>query len=66
VPNGLADHCSTWPNFYPVTAVNMNYSTVVLAGWVAFGAIYYVFRGRHKYVGPLIELDGVTRVISKL
>jgi len=49
-----------------VTAVNMNYSTVVLAGWVAFGAIYYVFRGRHKYVGPLIELDGVTRVISKL
>ena len=63
--NERADCCSTWPNFYPVTAVNMNYSTVVLAGWVFFGIVYYVFSGRHNYDGPLIEFDGVTHVLSK-
>ncbi|KAK5104620.1 hypothetical protein LTS08_002511 [Lithohypha guttulata] len=52
---------STWPNFYPVTPVNMNYSTVVLAGWVLFGASYYLISGRHKYRGPVLELDGLRR-----
>ena len=46
---------STWPNFYPVTAQNMNYSIVVLAGWVAIGAVYYVVHGRHVYEGPAVE-----------
>lgn len=56
---------STWPNFYPVTAVNMNYSVVVLAGWVSFGAVYYVVSGRHIYIGPVIELDGVAAIVNK-
>jgi choline transport protein len=46
---------STWPNFYPVTAANMNYSTVVLAGWVAVGAVYYAVAGRKKYEGPVVD-----------
>lgn len=58
-------YISTWPNFYPVTAVNMNYSTVVLAGWVFFGVVYYVFSGRKRYSGPLIELDGVSGTVRK-
>ncbi|KIX09497.1 uncharacterized protein Z518_00577 [Rhinocladiella mackenziei CBS 650.93] len=29
---------STFPNFQPVTPQNMNYSTVVLAGWIGGGA----------------------------
>lgn len=48
---------STWPNFYPVNATNMNYSTVVLAAWVAIGGTWYAVRGRHKYSGPVVELD---------
>ncbi|OAG44290.1 hypothetical protein AYO21_01286 [Fonsecaea monophora] len=48
---------STFPNFQPVTAQNMNYSTVVLAGWVGGGALYYFFRGRRVYTGPVIETE---------
>lgn len=43
----------------------MNYSTVVLGGWVLFGAIYYFIRGRKRYNGPVIELAGVSRVATK-
>lgn len=35
----------------------MNYSTVVLGGWVLFGAIYYLVAGRKKYDGPVFELE---------
>lgn len=55
----------SFPSFYPVTPVNMNYSTVVLAGWIVFGAVYYVISGRHTYIGPMIELDGVARTITR-
>lgn len=48
---------STFPNFQPVTAQNMNYSTVVLAGWVGGGALYYLFRARKVYTGPVIETE---------
>lgn len=44
---------STWPNFYPVTAENMNYSTVVLAAWTAIGGVYYVIWGAKTYTGPV-------------
>lgn len=43
----------------------MNYSTVVLAGWVFFGTIYYVISGRHRYSGPMIEMDGVSGTVRK-
>lgn len=51
----LAMFFSTWPNFYPVTAQNMNYSIVVLAGWVVIGAVYYLIWGRRTYDGPVVE-----------
>lgn len=52
----LAMFFSTWPNFYPVTAGTMNYSIVVLAGWVIIGAFYYLGWGRHVYTGPVVGL----------
>lgn len=51
----LAMFFSVWPNFYPVTADNMNYSIVVLTGWVAIGAVYFLVWGRRTYDGPVIE-----------
>lgn len=56
----LAMIFSTFPNFQPVTAQNMNYSTVVLAGWIGGGALYYFSRGRKSYTGPVIEIEAST------
>lgn len=50
---------STWPNFYPVTSENMNYSTVVLAAWMAIGSGYYLLYGHKSYTGPVSETEGV-------
>lgn len=46
----------------------MNYSTVVLAAWVAIGGTWYALRGRRKYSGPVVELDArhaMTDTLSK-
>ncbi|KAK5046856.1 hypothetical protein LTR84_007210 [Exophiala bonariae] len=51
----LAIFFSTWPNFYPVTLETMNWSIVVLAGWVVVGAVYYVVWGRKIYEGPIVD-----------
>lgn len=55
----LAMVFSTFPNFQPVTAQNMNYSTVVLAGWTLFGAVYYFFWARKAYSGPVFETEAM-------
>ncbi|KAI0440433.1 amino acid permease-domain-containing protein [Xylaria telfairii] len=46
---------STFPTKIPATPENMNYSTVVLAGWMAFGMTYYFWAGRHKFQVPITE-----------
>jgi choline transport protein len=51
----LAMFFSTWPNFYPVQADTMNYSTVVMVGWLVVGLGFYVVRGRKIYNGPNTE-----------
>ncbi|CAH0023191.1 unnamed protein product [Clonostachys rhizophaga] len=51
---------STFPTTMPVTAGNMNYSTVVMAAWLLFGGIYYVWFGRHKFEVPLNDLPVLT------
>ncbi|KAL3425153.1 amino acid permease [Phlyctema vagabunda] len=45
---------STFPSLQPVTPQNMNYSIVVMGGWLAFGAVFYFTFGRRKYVGPIL------------
>ncbi|KAM0345615.1 hypothetical protein ACHAPU_006268 [Fusarium lateritium] len=50
---------STFPTAMPVTPQNMNYSIVVLAGWLAAGGIYYVLRGRYKFEVPNVDSDVV-------
>jgi choline transport protein len=43
---------STFPSFEPVTAQNMNYSVVVMFGWLFFGVVYYYMGGNRRYIEP--------------
>ena len=43
----------TWPLVTPVTAVTMNWSSVMLCGVLIIAMTYYVIEGRHEYVGPV-------------
>lgn len=43
----------TFPSVQPVTAQNMNYSVVVMGGWLLFGAIFYFSVGKREYNGPI-------------
>lgn len=51
---------STFPTMMPVTAQNMNYSIVVLSGWILFGVVYYLTFGRSKYEVPVISASVIT------
>ncbi|CAI6096297.1 unnamed protein product [Clonostachys chloroleuca] len=45
---------STFPSVMPVTPANMNYSIVVLVGWLFFGVTYYLLVGRKKFQVPML------------
>ena len=53
----LAIVFSTFPTFVPVTAQNMNCSTVVMIGWVVLGGIYYAVLGRKKFQVPVVDRE---------
>ncbi|KAK7992079.1 amino acid permease [Apiospora saccharicola] len=55
---------STFPTAMPVTPQNMNYSIVVLAGWLLWGVLYYAWRGRHKYDVPVVGAAVVTAIVA--
>jgi choline transport protein len=44
----------SWPIFNPVTAVTMNWSSVMLVGTLIIAMTYYVVKGRKEYVGPSV------------
>jgi hypothetical protein len=50
---------STFPSATPVTAETMNYSSVVMAGWMAFGTVYYFVWGRKKFEVPEVRMSDV-------
>ncbi|PYH95514.1 amino acid transporter [Aspergillus ellipticus CBS 707.79] len=47
---------SYWPTALPVTVESMNYSVVGTMGVVILAIIYYIFRARHVYTGPIVEV----------
>ncbi|KAI8204424.1 Choline transport protein [Colletotrichum sp. SAR 10_76] len=53
---------STFPSAMPVTPQNMNYSIVVMAGWLFFGIIYYISYGRKKFEVPVVDSNVVTGI----
>lgn len=53
---------STFPSAMPVTPQNMNYSVVVIAGWLFFGIIYYVGFAKKKFEVPVVSCNVVTGI----
>ncbi|UCK58900.1 hypothetical protein AFCA_001733 [Aspergillus flavus] len=47
---------SFWPSQMSVDKTTMNFSVVGTIGTIILALIYYVFRARHVYTGPVIEL----------
>lgn len=53
----LAMVFSTFPTVEPVTPNNMNYCVVVTMGWMFIGGMYYyLFGGKRRFTGPVVEL----------
>ncbi|KAK9425937.1 putative Amino acid permease [Seiridium unicorne] len=50
---------STFPSTMPVTAATMNYSSVVMAGWMAFGTVYYFVWGNKSFRIPEVRMSDV-------
>lgn len=45
-----------FPPYQPVTAINMNYASVVFGGVCTFSGVYWLWQGRHVYQGPIGDL----------
>lgn len=45
------------PTAYPVTTVNMNWSSAVVALFILIGAINWIFNSRHHFKGPVRVKD---------
>lgn len=46
----------TWPLATPVTAAGMNWSSVMLVGVLTIAMVYYFFKGRKEYAGPVMYM----------
>ena len=58
----LAVFFSFWPSITPVTAVTMNYASLIFGGFLLFSLVFWFVHGRKVYVGPIWEFDrGYTR-----
>lgn len=56
---------SAFPTVMPVTPQNMNYSSVVLGGWLVFGIIYYLVWGKWKFVVPMSDDNAVAEAVLR-
>jgi amino acid transporter len=45
-----------WPLAQPVTAVNLNWSSVAFAAVLLVALVHYVIKARHEYVGPVMRV----------
>ena len=48
---------SLWPPVDHPTAKTMNYSSLMFGGTMIFSVLYYLFRARHVYTGPIIQVE---------
>ncbi|KAK5075826.1 hypothetical protein LTR70_009917 [Exophiala xenobiotica] len=46
----------TWPMVTPVVASTMNWSSIMLVGTLIIAMVFYVFKGRHEYTGPVVDV----------
>ena len=45
-----------WPLATPATAATMNWSSTMFGGTILFALVYYAFRARFQYVGPVLQV----------
>ncbi|KAL4790584.1 amino acid/polyamine transporter I [Aspergillus venezuelensis] len=45
-----------FPPYQPVTAENMNYSSLIFGAVLIFSGVYWVYKGRKQYSGPNIDI----------
>ena len=48
---------SLWPPSNHPTAATMNYSSLMFGGTMIFSVLYYFFRARNVYTGPVIQVN---------
>lgn len=44
---------SFWPQLYPVTLDGFNWAAVIFGGVLLVAIVFYIFKGRHVYAGPV-------------
>jgi amino acid transporter len=44
-----------FPSYQPVTAMNMNYASLIFGAVLIFSLIYWAWKGRKVYKGPIME-----------
>lgn len=49
---------SFWPNYFPVTLQDFNWSSVMFVGVTLISLLMYVFRGRFIFEGPVVLVEG--------
>jgi len=49
---------SFWPQTVPVTAGGFNWASPIFMGVAIFALIFYFWKARHRYVGPVKEVEG--------
>lgn len=49
---------SFWPQASPVTASGFDWASPIFVTVLIVALIYFAFRARHRYVGPVTEVDG--------
>ena len=47
-----------WPNATPVDVTSFNWALVMFWGLAVFAIVYYLFKGRHVYRGPVVLVEG--------
>jgi hypothetical protein len=43
-----------FPPYYPVSAANMNYASLIFGAVIIFSLLYWVYAGRKTYKGPIM------------
>lgn len=46
---------SFWPSQMNPTVAEMNWSVLAIGSAMFFAILYYIFRARHVYTGPIVE-----------
>lgn len=51
-----------WPESTPVTAEGFNWSGPIFVSVLLIALIYFFLRARHRYIGPVMEVEGRKRM----